>query len=351
MRGTLQTLAVIFAAVGPCWFVSTAEPSQNNHDGFEDVFDGKTLGKWVNVNCAPSTFKINDGVLVTDGNPTGYLRSPKHYENFILDLEWKHINTKTVGNSGIFVWGDPLPAVGTGYTRGIEVQVLVNYPPNDWATNHGDLFSIWGAKCKPDRPHPKGYERCLPSEERCKGGGEWNHYRITANDGSIKLEVNGKEVSGVSNCVPRVGYLAFESEGAECHFRNIKIKELPSTNPQPEEIADVDKGFLSQFDGLTLKGFDGEAQSWKAGGGVLRCMGEQPLKLPKFDADVEWLLDWKGPRQFDIVVSKDSEFASAAKKMGEWQRETISVPAGQSPVIPAKKGLEMRSLFARQVAK
>ena len=37
-----------------------------------------------------------------------------------------HVNKKEVGNSGLFVWGDPLPAVGTPYTRGIEVQVLVN---------------------------------------------------------------------------------------------------------------------------------------------------------------------------------------------------------------------------------
>ena len=62
---------------------------------------------------------------------------------------------------------------------------------------------------------------------------------MTANDGVIKLEVNGKEVSGVSKCTPRKGYLALESEGAECHFKNIKIKELPSTNPKPEEMAKV----------------------------------------------------------------------------------------------------------------
>ena len=97
------------------------------------------------------------------------------------------------------------------------------------ATSHGDLFSIWGATCTPDRPHPSGVERCLPSENRAKGGGEWNHYKVIANDGVIKLEVNGKEVSGVSKCNPRKGYLALESEGAECHFKNIKIKELPST--------------------------------------------------------------------------------------------------------------------------
>ena len=79
--------------------------------------------------------------------------------------------------------------------------------------------------------------RCIPSENRAKGANEWNHYRVEANNGVIKLHVNGKEVSGVSECKPRKGYLALEAEGAECHFRNLKIKELPSTNPKEEEVA------------------------------------------------------------------------------------------------------------------
>src|SRR5262249_47900576 len=157
----------------------------------------------------------------------GYLRTDKQYENFILEFEWRHMPPRpdAVGNSGLFVWCDPLPAVGSGYTRGIEGQVVGNLEKEGYYTSHGDLFSIWGATCKPDRPHPHGWARCLPSERRCKGAGEWNHYRVEAKDGAIKLAVNGKVVSGVSGCNPRKGYLALESEGSECHFRNLRIKE------------------------------------------------------------------------------------------------------------------------------
>jgi Domain of Unknown Function (DUF1080) len=256
-----------------------------------DMFNGQDLTGWVNVNCAPNTFFVKEGCIVTNGKPTGFLRTEKHYENFVMEMEWKHTNTKAMGNSGLFVWGDPLPAVGTGYTRGIEVQVLVNYE-TDWATSHGDLFSIWGAKCKPDRPHPKGYERCLPSERRCKGGGEWNHYKITANDGVIKLEVNGKEVSGVSQCSPRKGYLALESEGAECQFRNIKITELPSTQPKPEEIARLDRGHKSLYTGIDMTGWQGEG--WKAGE-VLNATGVQPLTSARKFPHGELILDVNSP--------------------------------------------------------
>ena len=67
-------------------------------------------------------------MIITTGKPTGYLRTDKQYENFILEFEWFHAPSPkgSVGNSGLFVWGDPIPAVGTGYTRSIEVQVLVN---------------------------------------------------------------------------------------------------------------------------------------------------------------------------------------------------------------------------------
>src|SRR5438874_2206006 len=145
-------------------------------DGYKPMFNGQDLAGWVNVNCHPSTFVVRDGEVVTTGKPMGFLRTERQYENFELEMDWMHVNTKEVGNSGLFVWGDPLPAVGSVYTRGIEVQVLVNLEFKDkktgavTATSHGDLFSIQGATCKPDRPHPLGWERCLPNENRAKGG-------------------------------------------------------------------------------------------------------------------------------------------------------------------------------------
>ena len=120
------------------------------------VFNGKDLTGWVNANCASQTFFVRDGMIVTTGLPMGFLRSEKQFENFILELEWKHLKEK--GNSGLFIWADPLPAPGSPFARGIEVQILDGRNTEDY-TSHGDLFSIQGATCKPDRPHPKGWMR------------------------------------------------------------------------------------------------------------------------------------------------------------------------------------------------
>jgi hypothetical protein len=328
----LLTLAVALPAAG-----RDDKPA----DGFTPLFNGRDLTGWVNVNCHPSTFFVKDGEIVTTGKPTGFLRTAKQYENFELEMDWMHVNKKDVGNSGLFVWGDPLPAVGTGYTRGIEVQVLVNLEYRDkksnavTASSHGDLFSIWGATCVPDRPHPTGAARCLPSENRAKGGGEWNHYKVIANDGVIKLHVNGKEVSGVSKCNPRKGYLALESEDAECHFKNIKIKELPSTNPKPEECAKVAEGHVSLFNGLDLKGWtDTTARpdfAWTAGGGKLVSkVGCGPLKSDRKATRGELVYDWKAADKLGMVTGSVGPLAFGVAADGEvsyaWDDATAERP-------------------------
>jgi hypothetical protein len=347
----LRTITLLLLCTA---YSAAAEPDK---DGFVPLFNGKDLSGWVNVNCRKDTFFVKDGMLITTGKPTGYLRTVKHYENFIMEMEWMHMNKTAMGNSGLFVWGDPLPAVGTGYTRGIEVQVLVNFE-TDWATSHGDIFSIWGAKCKPDRPHPKGYERCLPSENRCKGGGEWNHYRVEAKDGVIKLHVNGKEVSGVSECNPRKGFLALESEGAECRFKNIKIKELPSSNPKANEIAHEDQGHFSVFNGLDLEGWKTGKDAWAANDGRLYSKAASAIVLDRSYGAVEFVFDWKQPAKATaaptvtmggvetvLVAPKDS-------KPGAWNRVTLkgNAAAGNITINPGG-GVELRNLFIREVKK
>jgi hypothetical protein len=320
----VAALLLILAVVAP--FLAEERKAADADEGFVPMFNGKDLSGWVNVNCAPSTFFVKDGEVITTGKPTGYLRTAKQYENFIADFEWMHINKTEVGNSGFFVWADPLPGVGTPYTRGIEVQVLVNLEKEGFYTSQGDLFSIHGAHCKPDRPHPHGWERCLPCENRCKGGGEWNHYKVIAKDGTIKLHVNGKEVSGLSECRPRKGYLALESEGAECHFRRLKIKELPSSNPKPNEVADVALDFKQLFMGLDLTGWKADEETkkhWQPRDWLLHYDGHATsaeLATEREFPDAELIVDFRYPKKgaeagCDFIVHK-SEKGSAEVSLG-----------------------------------
>jgi len=198
---------------------------------FRDLFNGKDLTGWVNVNTAEDTWRVGNGVLVCSGHPIGVMRSVKQYENFVLHIEWMHIEPG--GNSGVFVWSSARPDPSSRLPDGIEVQMLeldwVNLHKQDGkpaplAYVHGELFGVGGVKIVPD--NPRG-ERSMSIENRCKGRGEWNIYDVVAVDGVIKLSVNGKFVNGIRGSTQEKGYLCLESEGAEIHFRNIKIMELP----------------------------------------------------------------------------------------------------------------------------
>ncbi len=341
-------------------FALPALPDDNaKDDGFVPMFDGQTLKGWVNVNCAPGTFYVKDNEIITTGKPTGYLRTEKQYENFIAEFDWMHVPPRpgAVGNSGFFVWADPLPAIGTGYTRGIEVQVLVNLEKKDHYTSQGDLFSIWGARCTPDRPHPQGWERCLPSENHAKGDRAWNHYRVVANDGRITLAVNGHEVSGVRQCSPRKGYLALESEGSECHFKNLKIKELPSTNPKPDEVAAEDEGFKNLYTGLDLSGWkadDDTKTHWQPKDWVLHYDGKgKALKTEQEFGGAEFIVDFRFPAKdakpwaFLVHDGADGQVWITLAPDGKIERTFKDVVHTQGPQVRKEEGSQGASVVLK----
>ena len=75
--------------------------------GFVELFNGKDLTNWADVNTSPETWSVKDGLLVCTGKPIGVMRSTKKYENFILVVEWRHMEAG--GNSGVFLWSDAKP--------------------------------------------------------------------------------------------------------------------------------------------------------------------------------------------------------------------------------------------------
>lgn len=208
---------------------------------FQDLFNGKDLTGWVNVNTDPETWSVKDGILVCKGRPIGVMRSEKQYENFILHVEWRHMEPG--GNSGVFVWSNAVPGEKNRLPNGVEVQMLdpewVNLhkikgetPPLAYV--HGELFGVGGVETVPDNPRGP---RSKSIENRVQGNKEWNTYDVVAVDGVIKLAVNGKFVNGIARSTQKKGYLCLESEGAEIHFRNIKLLELPPGVTTPEQAA------------------------------------------------------------------------------------------------------------------
>lgn len=233
----------------------------NGEDDFIPLFNGKDLAGWQPVNTATSTWSVRDNLLVCSGKPIGELRTTKMYQNFILEVEWRHMKPK--GNAGIFVWADDITAKGVPFHRSIEVQVLENdYGNSRGHTTHGDIFPIHGAKMTP--VNGRGGSRAFPTENRSLPSPQWNHYRIECRDGEVSLAVNGKLVTQGKACSPRKGYICIESEGGIVHYRNMRIKELPATPLPARDVAIFDRGYRSIYDGIDLSNWTITKGTWKA---------------------------------------------------------------------------------------
>jgi hypothetical protein len=299
---------------------------------FTPLFNGRDLSGWVNVNCAPETWSVRDGMIHSSGKPICELRTDRMYENFILELEYQHLVPG--GNAGVFIWGDAITARGQPFVRAIEVQILDGRNTENY-TSHGDVFPIHGAVMTPDRPHPGGSSRSLPSERRARPAGEWNHYRITAQNGTLKLAVNGKEVSGGYDISPRRGYIHLESEGGEVLYRNLRIQERPpGGNLSPEQIARVDEGFVSLYNGVDFRGWRYPA-------------GHEGHWMPK-----DWVIAYDGKSAADDKdLWTEREFGDLVA-IADWRRSAPGAPTDALPIRLSGVEFpeEVRSSIARALS-
>lgn len=297
-----------------CWVsaLQAADP------GFVPLFNGKNLDGWVNVNCAPETWTVRGGMILCTGIPTGVLRTERQYENYILELEWRHMKAR--GNAGLFIHSDPVTAPGQPFTRSIEIQIMDG--------NAGDMFSIHGATMTPDKPHPKGWVRSFPSEDRMNPTGQWNHYRIESRNGTATLAVNGKVVTRGYRLNPRKGYICLESEGSEIHFRNIRICELAGSDPPADVVAKKAQGFRSLYNGLDLRAWKqvpGHENHWRAKNWILDYDGKSEAQDKNLWTEQEFgnftlIVDWRLPAEPKMeqvpVISPDGSQATDVNGKG-----------------------------------
>src|SRR5262249_43489851 len=145
----------------------------------------------------------------------------------------------------------------------------------------------------------------LPEGKYMNPSPQWNHYRVTCQDGAVTLAVNGHEVTRGDQASPASGYLCLESEGSEIHFRNIKVKDLgggskdrPPTDPVngPSAIG-AGEGFAPLYNGLNFQGWKyGKDQEghFKADNWTISYDGGgEDLWSEKSYKDFVLICDWK----------------------------------------------------------
>jgi hypothetical protein len=209
--------ATVFAALFTVGSVIAAD----KNDGFTALFNGKDFTGWKfflpNDADPAKTWSIQGGVVICTGKPNGYFYTDKSYKNYVLRYDWQYQrpsglkdDSQFTGNSGALVHiGGPHKV----WPRCVEVQGMNR--------DHGKLIGVSGVKLSSDTKFDRAAK-----DKATKPVGEWNTTEIICKaDGSIEAKINGTEVSSGKSDLTE-GPIGFQSEGAEIHFRNIKIQEM-----------------------------------------------------------------------------------------------------------------------------
>ena len=188
------------------------------------LFNGKDLTGWTATFSKDGVkmedvWRAEDGVLICRGQPSGYLRTQREYENYILTLEWRWTPGGKGGNSGVLVHASTPQALGV-WPKSIEVQLH--------ATNAGDFWVI-GTELdvENEAERVKGRRHINLSDDAEKPVGEWNKMEITCQADRITVKVNGQLVNQATNCNVTKGAICLQSEGTEVQFRHVELQPLP----------------------------------------------------------------------------------------------------------------------------
>jgi hypothetical protein len=215
VSGALLLAAMLIGTIPPAAHASEEK-------GWSDLFNGRDFDGWkfhLGKEGADNdgTFTVKDGTLVCSGRPSGYMVTAKSYGNYTLRLDYAFKrpegltdDSKFRGNSGVLIHVGEPNALGV-WPRSVEVQGMHRQA--------GLILPIpRSLKCK----------RTLDAEARAKvlkPVGEFNTLEIEVNGGDMVISINGAVVSTVSDCELTEGPIGLQSEGAETHWKNIRIRQ------------------------------------------------------------------------------------------------------------------------------
>lgn len=199
--------------------VGGASGAEGGASEYEVMFNGQNLDGFELVGLDENSLRVENGVLVCTGQPSGYFYAPGIYSNFSWRVDFRFVRPSDLlpqddatwgGNSGYFVYIQPPHQV---WPRALEVQ--------GQNSNLGDVFSL------PDlAPLADDLDQAAALSARWPVG-EWNTIEVLSVDGALTVWLNSVKINYSPPTELREGQLALESEGVEVHFRNIEVKRLP----------------------------------------------------------------------------------------------------------------------------
>ena len=259
-----------------------------DNDGWEILFDGKSLKNFVQLN-GTAMYKIQNNEIVGISKlktPNSFLATSKKYSDFILEFD---VFVENGLNSGVQFRSNSFKDYHDGRVHGYQCEIETS--PRKWAGGiYDEARRMW---LYPLSRNPKGRQAFV--------NGQWNHYRIEAIGPYIRTWINGVQCTNLVDNMTSEGFIAFqvhgiykeEQEGKTVRWRNIRIKtkdletarkavdpEVPEFSYLNNQLSNNEKrtGWRLLWDGQTTKGWRGAMLSgfpekgWEINDGILKIL-------------------------------------------------------------------------------
>ena len=166
-------------------------------ENWTPLFNGTNLDGLVVMNGAK--FSVTNGAIQIEGG-MGWLRSERAFTNFVLEAEWRGLETNY--NSGFFLraelTGKPMP------TNGWQIN-LKQADLGAWLQNKDIKLS----PKPPIVPH-----------------GEWATFTMEAHGTNATLWLNGQKLWTQGFDAPS-GFIGIQAEDKRMELRSVRVRELP----------------------------------------------------------------------------------------------------------------------------
>lgn len=245
-------------------------------EGFVSMFNGKDLTGWKGLVGNPISrgkmtpaklaeeqakadermrrdWRVENGVLIFEGEGYDNLCSEKMYADFELFLDWR---MEAKGDGGVYLRGTPQvqtwdtsrveagAQVGSGglYNNQVNVSkplVVADNPINEWNTFHikmiGDKVTV--------------YLNGILVTDNVVLENYWDR----------KLPIFEKEA------------IELQAHGTKLEFRDVYVREIPRPEPFKVTKEEEAEGFVPMFNGIDLAGWTGNKVDYFAQEGMLVC--------------------------------------------------------------------------------
>jgi hypothetical protein len=200
----------------------------------------KTKGDWI----------VKDGLLIFTGHGDN-LATDKQYADFEMFVDWK---ITAQGDAGIYLRGSPQVQIWDTSRREVGAQV-----------GSGGLYNNQKYQSKP----------LVVADNKI---GTWNNFHILMKGEKVTVYLNGILVTDnvtLENYWDRKipifpkEQIELQAHGTYVAYRNIYLKELPSTDAVTISDDEKKQGFVSLFDGTNLDQWTGNTTGYIVKNGVV----------------------------------------------------------------------------------